>query len=60
MTEPTQEPIQPDDTVDTERADEDGDISDVGLPHLDDDAHVDSQAPVDEAALDEVFPAADR
>jgi hypothetical protein len=55
VTEPTREPIRSDDT-DDERSDEDRDISDVGLPHLDGAARGDAEAPVDEAALDEVFP----
>jgi hypothetical protein len=56
VTEPAPDPIHSDDTVDDERTDEDRDISDVGLPHPGDDARVDAEAPVDDAALDEVFP----
>jgi len=56
VTEPTPDPIHPDDAVDDERSDEDRDISDVGLPHLDYDTRADAEAPVDDAALDEVFP----
>jgi len=56
VTEPSQ-PIRPDDT-DDERSDEDREISDVGLPHPGDDAG--AVPPVDDAALDEVFPPEDR
>ena len=44
------------DPIDDGRTDEDREISDVGLPHPDVDARVDAEAPVDDAALDEVFP----
>lgn len=44
----------PDGTVDEGRSDEDRAISDVGLPHADDEA--DPAPAVDDAALDEVFP----
>jgi hypothetical protein len=49
---------RPEDLADAGRSDESRDISDVGLPHPGDDAPaVDAEA--DEAAIDEVFPAAD-
>ena len=50
MTEPTHD-------QDIDRADEDRDISDVGLPQPGDAEPVDTDA--DEAALDEVFPPAE-
>ena len=60
MTEPTRNPdeIHADDAVDDERSDEDRAISDVGLPHPEDDTQV--AASPDDAALDEVFPPEDR
>jgi hypothetical protein len=61
VTEPTRSAgNQADDTVDDERPDEDREISDVGLPGPGDDAQGDAAAPVDEAALDDVFPPEDR
>ena len=73
MTEPTHDspdatapdaaaPDRTDDRADAARADESRDISDVGLPHPGDDARTEAQAAdaePDEAALDEVFPAAE-
>jgi hypothetical protein len=63
-----------DDPIDDSRTDEDREISDVGLPHAGDDVRTDGAAAAvggrdvdidgrpdaDEAALDEVFPAAER
>ena len=71
MTEPTSEDDRPADPTDRpdgpahdrtgeERPDESRDISDVGLPRPGDDADARGDAEADEAALDEVFPAADR
>jgi hypothetical protein len=62
------------DPIDDGRADEDREISDVGLPHPGDDVRtdgagsavgegdvdVDGRPSADRAALDEVFPPADR
>jgi hypothetical protein len=50
------------DPIDDDRTDEDREISDVGLPHAGDDVQTGQPADgsdADEAALDEVFPAAD-
>ena len=57
MSDPTD-----DDRTDQGSIDEDRDISDVGLPHAGDDVRTGQTADgsdADEAALDEVFPAAD-
>jgi hypothetical protein len=54
MTEPT--PGRGDDPIDDGRADEDREISDVGLPGPGDDVPADDP----EVALDEVFPPEDR
>jgi hypothetical protein len=59
--DPTDRPDgPPHDRTGDERPDESRDISDVGLPHPGDDTGVRPDAEADEAALDEVFPAADR
>ena len=68
MTEPTSPADRPadrpdgpaPDRTDAERPDESRAISDVGLPHPGDDTGVRGDAVADEAALDEVFPPADR
>jgi hypothetical protein len=54
VTEPTEN-----DPADQGRTDEDREISDVGLPGPGDGTPTGDEEPADEAALDEVFPAAD-